>query len=221
MHVPKQLITVLISVIAALSGHAAGQLFGPRQLGRPLTRQAAPGMLGGIGGAVGTMTGNERFFRGNRRRTDFVGTDQRDVQGFVGLQQARGVGGVPSTTAGLRPELDRDARINQPIEPVKQTGVYHPKLQIAFETPRPSAVKQAAQLQAELMASERLSPTNQLEVSVAGRTAILRGEVTSARERDLAELAALVEPGISAVKNELVVATPARRRPPPPPLPGR
>ena len=44
---------------------------------------------------------------------------------------------------------------------------------------------------------------------MAGRTAILRGEVTSARERDLAELAALVEPGISAVKNELVVATPA------------
>ena len=46
------------------------------------------------------------------------------------------------------------------------------------------------------------------DVQVAGRIATLRGEVNSQRERRMAERIVALEPGISDVKNELVVKEP-------------
>ena len=95
--------------------------------------------------------------------------------------------------------------------------MYHPKLRLDSATlPERPATDLGSQLTAELQASNRFSEDCRIEVSVAGRTAILRGEVTSASERDLAELVVGFEPGISNVKNELAVAkSPASPQPAP------
>lgn len=50
-----------------------------------------------------------------------------------------------------------------------------------------------------------LSSPNQIEVLVAGRAAILRGAVASAREQKLAELLLQLEPGIERVENQLQI----------------
>ncbi|MCP4817353.1 MAG: hypothetical protein GY888_32960, partial [Planctomycetaceae bacterium] len=55
---------------------AQAQLFGTRPLGQPLSRR--PGAS--AGNDAGQIAGNERFLRENRRRSDFVGSDQRDQQ---------------------------------------------------------------------------------------------------------------------------------------------
>jgi hypothetical protein len=45
-----------------------------------------------------------------------------------------------------------------------------------------------------------------VEVVAVGRTAVLRGTVANAQQRDLLARLALLEPGVSAVQNELVVS---------------
>ena len=44
-----------------------------------------------------------------------------------------------------------------------------------------------------------------MQVEMEGETVVLRGTVPSERDRDLAARLALLEPGISAVRNELRV----------------
>ena len=58
-----------------------------RQMGRPLSRQTPPG-FDQTQEDVGTLQGNERFIRRNRRPTDFVGPDLRELQRFIGILQA-------------------------------------------------------------------------------------------------------------------------------------
>ena len=51
-----------------------------------------------------------------------------------------------------------------------------------------------------------MGPVN---VSLVGQTAVLRGTVATEAERQLAEGVARLEPGVMAVRNELVVASEA------------
>ncbi len=88
-----------------------------------------------------------------------------------------------------------------------------PAAEIDFEfAPQvPTAVSD--RLARRLQAASPRAGTSRIEVSVAGDVAILRGEVASARDRKLAELLVGFEPGIAAVKNQLVVR-PADSPPP-------
>ncbi|MBC8350537.1 MAG: BON domain-containing protein [Planctomycetes bacterium] len=183
---------------------AEAQLFGSRSLGQPLQRRAGPGSSS----QAGQLQGGERFLRGNRGRAEFVGSDQREQQGFVGSEQARTTGAVGSSVAGLRQRTDRSSQINRPLALSKANEMYPPQLQLGFSLPERELTELGTHLAEELQGSSRFSAQCRFEVSVAGRTAILRGEVTSVRERDLAELVARIEPGISSVRNELLVATP-------------
>ena len=110
--------------------------------------------------------------------------------------------------AGLRKQTDRSSQINRPLALAKANEMYPPKLQLGFALPARELTELGTHLAEELQGSSRFSAQCRFEVSVAGRTAILRGEVTSVRERDLAELVARIEPGISSVRNELQVAQP-------------
>jgi hypothetical protein len=62
------------------------------------------------------------------------------------------------------------------------------------------------QLGQRLATAVRLPSPSQLQVELAGRTAVLRGTVHSEHSRSLAERLAMLEPGVSAVRNELTVA---------------
>jgi hypothetical protein len=86
--------------------------------------------------------------------------------------------------------------------------MYYPRLVISFETPAVAAAE--ADLPARraldtLVRSPQMSGPSRIVVSMAGRTAILQGEVPSARDREMAEILLSFEPGISTIQNELQV----------------
>lgn len=89
-------------------------------------------------------------------------------------------------------------------------------LRLGFARPRSVATASAASLRL----AERLKKIRQVEavgeiaVSSVGRTVVLRGTVATEQARSLAERVALLEPGVSEVRNELEVAERL------PPLPG-
>ncbi len=198
------LLCLLVSAFAASPAQA--QLFGARTVGSPLGPASAQGS--NVAGAnVGTLTGNERFLRGNRSRRDFVGSSRSDQTGFVGAGQAIGVGRVPSATDGLRIETSDSNRINRPIPAQSTKGMYYPRLEIGFDIKHSTSIS-AAELAADERLLERVVNVtgNQAQLTLDGRTAILRGTVKSAHDAKLAEQLLSFEPGIDRVQNELEIA---------------
>lgn len=193
-----------LAILLFLQASAQAQLFGSRSLGSPIQARGsnAPGSA-----QAGRIQGNERFLRGNRSRAEFVGADQRDIRGFVGNEQGRASGRIMSATAGLREAPDKTRRINRPLDYPDSDEMYHPRLTVVLGEINPTLTV-ANRFQQELNRSDYFASQCRFEVSVVERMATLRGEVTSAKEADLAELLALFEPGISSVRNNLRVLTP-------------
>ncbi len=207
MPAKKFLALGLVSLFSTwiFSDEAAAQLFGSRPLGNPLIRQNAPGG-GEFGSGAGMVQGNERFLRGNRAASDFVGTANREEIGFVGQVNAANLdpSQVP-TTLGVTRRQNRAPQINRPVRRHRPNTLHEPPLELAFQ-PEPEALQRLAATAAEKITQslgERFG--NRIEVSVEGRTAILRGEVDTAESSRLAALMAGFEPGISDVRNELQV----------------
>ena len=200
-----------VTVVAVLplffSSEAFAQLFGPRTLGQPLSRRSRPGMRAQSLEDVGTLSGNERFLRSNRSRSDFVGVDIRDHVGFVGAVQANKTTRVVSPTAGLRVEIGTTSPVNQPRGGPSQSGLYEPRLQLGFNVPLLGTKAADPRVAAKLQSLEALKRLGRIEVSVEGQTATLRGVVPSAHAARLATLLALFEPGIESVRNELQIGT--------------
>ena len=203
----SKLALALFTVIAfAMPSVIHAQLFGSaRQLGQPIQRRQGASAAARSAQDAGQVQGNERFLRNNRRRGDFVGSDRFERRNFVGSQQGTANGQAISSVAGVRPERDRSAQINQPLQPTPRNRAHYPRLQIGFAT-GVSGIQQPGDLQRELENPDYFSTTNRYEVFLANRIATLRGVVVDARERDLAELLVSFEPGISAVRNELRIA---------------
>jgi len=174
---------------------AEAQIFGPRRLGGPISRREQ----------VGELTGSERFLRENRGRRDFVGRDIREIDAFVGAQQAIVAGGVRPAAEDLRPVEQTD--VNRPSNTQRRRSeLYPPKLTLGFTLNTVPPAEVGSTLQGRL---ERL-PMNQAEtirVTMTGRTAILEGVVATDHDRVLAEQLALLEPGIDRVENRLNVET--------------
>ncbi len=187
---------------------AWAQLFGSnsnRALRQPLARQQGFSQFKD----AGTLSGSERYIRRNRRATDFVGPDLRELRRFIGAIQGRATGRVVPMTQSLRKPADRSASMNQQLAPAARGQLYNPRLTLGFQAPAVNSTGQAAHLQDVLASSPHLS-ANRIEVSLEGRTAILRGEVLSAKDRDLAQILASFEPGISAVDNQLRIVQRSR-----------
>ena len=173
------------------------------------TPNIGTGLAGGISPLNSSITlqnGPKRYLRGNRARQDFVGSNRTDLTGFVGSEQALGVGRVPSAADSLRLETTRSAKINQPLPKQPAKGMYYPRLEIAFDI---------ASSQGELLSVgdasmdilERVSQVSggSANVTMSGTTAILRGTVNSTRTSDLLSQLLSFEPGIDGVKNELMI----------------
>ena len=161
---------------------------------------------------VGKITGDERFLRDAREATDFVGSDSREG-GFVGGQSAAD-GEIRSAIEGALVRRATDPAINRMRSPPQlQTGMYAPRLRLGFTpTTLPAPAIETAMIE-RLSVSSAIRSTVPLEVSMAGRTATLRGTVGSEHEKRLAGLMVLFEPGISKVQNELAVTTPESNSP--------
>lgn len=182
---------------------ADAQLFGTRTLGQPLGR--LPRASAAPSADSGRVTGSERFIRGNRDRNSFVGADQGETQSFVGSQQGSTSGVIVSSTAGIEAAVDRSNEINEVLETPPSRKMYLPKIVLSPEliVSRQTNVKPIAKEQ--IRASINLASSQKIEVLVVNQTAILRGVVSSDKEKKLAATLALFEPGIWKVDNQLQV----------------
>ncbi len=234
--------SILLAIMVMLVQHeiAAGQLIGNRSIGGPalsLTQQSAvgnpaipnpgnPGIglssSGGIGqasNAIGSLGSrmqidNTRFVRGKRSRQDVVGSNRTDLNGFVGVGQALGVGRVPSSVENFRIETTK-TKINRPLPPQPAKGMYYPRLEIDFATTA-SQGKLLQEGPASIDTSDRVAQfsAGNAIVTMSGTTAILRGAVNSVRTSELLVQLLSFEPGIDRVKNELVVLSSPMQIPP-------
>lgn len=209
----------------ARTGETSG-LFGSRSIGSGTSSLGSGSRLGGGGGRgasgsagtqgasdAGTLSGNERFVRGNRQAGSFVGGDQGDVGRFVGGTPSTGAGGGRGGSgldqgprgAGARAAgggRGQQGQGGQGREPDRRVRVQR---RVAFEYPAPAPRQLGTKLTGRIAGMSRIRSTGPLTVSVEGRTAVLRGMVASDHDRVLAEQVALLEPGISRVRNELTI----------------
>ncbi len=148
------------------------------------------------------MQGDERYLRRNRRGGAFVGADAQEAKAFVGAAPAATEEQVPPAVGDVRlPRANAGTTVVS-----KPPRVNDPRLTIGFDVPRAPTVKISEALTLQLKAIPALHPANQIEVLVTGDVATLRGVVASARDRTLAAQLVLFEPGISAVRNDLLVS---------------
>ena len=206
----RTLILTATVTLAAVDAHA--QLFGQRQLGTLRNLQRPPGAvtnpaMGAVNNPGGTISGAERFVRGARQATDFIGTDSSDRRGFVGRSQSRSRRTQPLLPLQPRPEPNVNLA-SSPNESSSTAALYPTRLALSPEltVERPAAIQ--ATLERRLQNSSRIRWTSPLELTVDGQTAILRGEVATSRDRELAQAWAEFEPGISDVQNDLTVMSP-------------
>jgi len=97
-------------------------------------------------------------------------------------------------------------------------------VQVGFDRPNAATPNLSQTLTARLEKSARLQRLSPVQVSLEQGTAILRGTVATDHDRDLAEQVVRLEPGVTAVRNELKVGTaagtpPTRQALPTPPSP--
>ena len=227
MRVSKRRVVFLVAVLAGFiclnEQLCHAQLIGNRTVGAPIAspgaRQqpgtgpsnvgqgtAAPG-ASSIGNGNGP-TVNGRFVRGNRQRSDFVGSNRTDQQGFVGATQAIGVGRVQSATDTLRIPKARTANRPVPLQPT--SGMYYPKLDfeeiLAIDTmDRPNEDTAGESFLEEIQTRMKRIADAEIGLEMNGRTAILRGKVDSQRTADLLSRVLQFEPGIDDVRNEMVI----------------
>jgi hypothetical protein len=192
-------VACVLMLASVLTDQVDAQMFGARQVGRPLSRQAGPGAGAALENqGVGTLR-NQRFLRGNRSARNFVGTDRTDAE-FIGAQQAGAGINVRSAVTSVNTGSG-DGQVNQPLTRGGANSLYEPRLTIGFPYDGPPREPLLGRLSERLQ--RQVGP--QVAVSLAGRTATLRGAVGSAEERELAELLTSFEPGISDVQNDLRV----------------
>lgn len=176
-------------------------------------RAGGVGNGGGIDGqaSVGDLTGNERFVRGNRQPGQFVGSDAADVQAFIGAMTqagARGFQGQNQFAAGRgqqRQNLNQDDGFGGSGRTTARRPL-RTSLNVDFEYRPVAPTAVATQLQNQLSRSRGINRLGDITVEMDGRTAVLRGEVATERDRVLAGRLALLEAGVSQVRNELQVA---------------
>ena len=167
------------------------------------------GLAGGLSPLNTSLTsqdGPKRYLRGNRARQDFVGSNRTDLTGFVGSEQALGVGRVPTAAESLRLETTRSAKINQPLPKQPAKGMYYPRLEIAFDiAPSQGELRSVGDASMDILERVAQISGRSANVTMSGTTAILRGTVNSVRTSELLSQLLSFEPGIDGVKNELVV----------------
>ncbi len=202
---------IAVGVLVANLGDVHAQMFGSQA-----RRGLASAKLGASGSSTDEMAGsvlhgNERFVRGNRRASDFVGSDVRDRKGFVGAQGGGTTRTVAPAVTAARLARPRRAT-NAPVPAINRaTGTYQPRVAIGFETPQGAPDAISATVARQLAAIPGIHPADRIEVSVADGTATLRGVVVSERDRSLIAALLALEPGIWSVRNDLKVMPPQER----------
>lgn len=169
-------------------------------------RIGAGGNPGAAAEDVGKITGTERFLREARTAGDFVGRSGSDAGSFVGAQTGAAEAEIRSAIEGQIVRTETNPALNRLLNvPQVRAGMYAPRLKLGFE-PLALPAPRVEQSAAKLTLSTAIQSSGPIQVTMAGRTATLRGAVASEHDKRLAGLMLLFEPGISKVENELTVA---------------
>lgn len=197
--------------------------FGNRTLGGGTTgNSGSSGSSGNAGGAptmdsamsgAGQVTGNERFLRENRQGA-FVGADNGDTSNIMSQsqgQQQNALQGLQQFSQQLaRAQQQAQRNSNQNQGPGKKPL----RIKITADIPITNAQTStmvSQQFENRLKKIPAMAKAGSVQVTMEGRTAILQGRVATARDRELAQGLAMLEPGISRVQNELIVDASAAR----------
>lgn len=204
---------VLPAILLSAASTANAQLFGPRQNGMFGSRQGnAQERVSVANELAGTLTGSERFLRGNRTVRDFVGADARDMQSFIGGQSAAPRSVRPAALDVRPPRITDVNRTDVRSRAGQRSMPYPPRLHVDFSYDALEPATVQTELSRRIEAADQVRRLGEIQVRVEGRTAILEGEVASAANRALAEQLVRLEPGVSEVRNGLTVAdSPAGR----------
>lgn len=185
-------------------GTSGGGAFG-NNFGGTFGGQRNAGLGGGVGG-LGGLGGQATALT-----TGLGGTGRTNQLGTAG--RTMGVGGRNTTSTGFGATA---ANFGMTGTTSRTPINFQTHLNVRFERPPTLATNlPATNLQRRLNASDRLRKMGSINVTVQDRTARLTGTVSSNRDRELARGLALLEPGISSVEDELVVAQ-AEEMPAPP-----
>lgn len=193
-------------------------------------RASGAGSSGNFGvGSAGMVNSSDRFVRTSRQASAFVGSDSSDTREFVGsvtAGSASGSSGSRNIRAGGGGSSGRGSSANANRGrggggPGRQTDEVRVTLNVGFALPLEQVAVETRELAAAKLAGRMARSTwiqrrSPLEVTLAQGTATLRGVVATEHDRALAERLALLEPGISTVKNELMVQPPESAAPVPP-----
>jgi osmotically-inducible protein OsmY len=189
------------------------------------------------------VSGSEWFVPGNRQAGQFVGSDSADASNFIGaFSQTTGMaqggrggnqfganqfgGGNQMGANGQRNNRQQGGRQGQNQQngnsrngrqnrsPMLRTYVADFQ---AASIPSVSSSNVGQRLANQLSTSRSVKAIGPVQVTMAGRTAVLQGTVATEQDRDLAARMAMLEPGVSQVRNELQIGS---ELPPPAPASG-
>lgn len=192
-----RLLTLLLLIGTSTCSSASAQLFGDRDISR--NRNRAPKDLD----SAATVTGTEKFVRGNRTAGDFVGAGDTEESGFVGASQASPAAGATDSVTGLAEQTT--PLVNIPKRR-RATGIYAERLTIGFESHGHGGIRLPGADSLSKQFNRIISDRGyQVQVLPGGSMAKLTGTVESQQQKRIAELLVLFEPGISIVENELRV----------------
>ena len=218
--IARSVSTLVIALLASSLAMetAQAQMFGARSLGQPLTRRtptgaAAPAAIGAATGAAGVVQGDERFLRGNRDRSEFVGPNRGSQQGFVGSGQAIGVGRVRTSVETLQEPPDRSSQINRPIPPPPAGAMYYPRLSISAAEMATTSYTSKITIKRDAKLELRLSAAAGSRIQVFHREdrTVLSGVVASESMIEKLRILASFEPHIETIESQLVIASQLRR----------
>jgi hypothetical protein len=163
-------------------------------------------------------TGNEWYVPGNRRAGQFVGSDSGDARNFIGaFSQLTGMANQGRNQFGANNQFGnrQNGNRNQQGQNQGRNGRNReersPMLRsyaagFSFNPDANPSRGVGQRLATQLSQSRSVGAIGPVQVQMQGKTAVLRGVVASEQERSLAAQMAMLEPGVSAVQNELQIS---------------
>ena len=172
------------------------------------------GSVGGsqLGGSPtqGFQLGSSLSSAQQRSTAGFIGADNSDAANARSMQaqqnQMSSLQNVFSQFSRQNQQRNQNQNQNRNQQNDKKQLRISIKADIPLVTSATAPTSLGRVFEARLKKLPGLEKGNSIQVSMQGRTAVLTGSVASDRDRKLAQGLALLEPGISAVQNELVVA---------------
>jgi osmotically-inducible protein OsmY len=193
------------------SGGMGGNSMGAGSMG---TGTTGGSQLGGSP-TQGFQLGSSLSSAQQRSTAGFVGADNSDAGNLRSMQaqqnQMSSLQNAFSQFSRQNQQRNQNQNRNQNQQNNKKQLRISIKADIPLVTSATAPTSLGRVFEARLKKLPGLEKGNSIQVSMEGRTAVLTGSVASDRDRKLAEGLALLEPGISAVQNELVVADAASK----------